>query len=77
MEASRGGVWVKRVCGTTLLATATLMAIASPALAGDAATFMYGSDSNNPTATGSAPIYQEPFITGGGTYGGYMGEVWT
>lgn len=67
-----------RILTIPMLAAIVFFGIASPALAGDSPThYMYGSDSNHPTATGSAPIYGEPFVSGGGTYGGYVGEVWT
>ena len=46
------------------------------AFAGDSpAGFYYGADGYNPTATGSSVPYKEPTV--GGTFGGYVAEVWT
>lgn len=66
---------VRMVSGIAGTVCVLLVALAGPAFAGDSpGGFYYGADGSGPTAVGSFP-YQEP--TTGGTFGGYVGEVYT
>jgi hypothetical protein len=66
------------VCSLKSLMVAGTIALVCPvasALADAPAGFYYGAGSYEPTATGSSVRYKEPAV--GGTFGGYVAEVWT
>jgi hypothetical protein len=67
---------VARLLKTLMVAgTIALVCPVASALADAPAGFYYGADGYEPTATGKSVPYEEPAV--GGTFGGYVAEVWT